>query len=102
MSDDSVSERAFLRALGSEVRAWRERRGLSREELAVAAGISASTLGRIERGDPSSKAGMGDTLRPARVLRVDFVGDLVRRAEEVAQKISDEEPETERRGRRRA
>lgn len=71
-------ERAMLLVLGSEIRAWRMRRGLSREELAGLAGISATTLGRIERDGPVD---VGDTFRLANALGVGLP-DLVRRAEE--------------------
>src|SRR5262249_38666260 len=37
-------------ALGRSLRAERHRRGLSREELADRAGISARTIGNLERG----------------------------------------------------
>lgn len=66
-----------LRALGAELRSWRQRRGMSREELAADAGISASTIGRIEREGPVD---VGHSLAIARVLDVPL-STLVERAE---------------------
>jgi transcriptional regulator with XRE-family HTH domain len=36
---------------GEKIRAMRQERGLSRGELAQAAGVSAETVARVERGD---------------------------------------------------
>lgn len=72
------SEGALLLALGQEIRAWRQRRKLTRDQLAEQAGISPTTLGRIERDGPVD---VGDTWRLARALGIGLP-DLVRRAEE--------------------
>jgi transcriptional regulator with XRE-family HTH domain len=42
--------------LGEHVRAARRARGWTREELAVRARVSVSTVGRIERGDHQPRA----------------------------------------------
>jgi transcriptional regulator with XRE-family HTH domain len=52
MGDNDEQAAAFMKALGAEIRSWRGRRNLSREELARRAGISATTMGRIEREGP--------------------------------------------------
>jgi transcriptional regulator with XRE-family HTH domain len=41
---------ASLRALGAEIRALRERKGLSQERLADLAGLPRNFIGLIERG----------------------------------------------------
>lgn len=81
MADVDVTAQAFTEALGSEIAYWRKRRGMSREELAKRAGVSESTLGRIERDGPKDVA---DTWNLAEALGVPFQ-DLVRRAEEAAE-----------------
>ena len=43
--------RRALRALGEDVLAWRRLRGLTQAQLADRAGISRSTLERLEHGD---------------------------------------------------
>lgn len=78
MAGMGMPEQAVLRALGNEIRAWRNSRGLSREQLAEMAGLSASTIGRTERDGPVS---VSDTWRIADALGVGL-SDLVRRAEE--------------------
>lgn len=76
---ENDSER-FAVALGEEIRHWRDRRHLSREELADLAGTSGTTVGRIERGD--TRTNVSTTWAIVRELGVDFA-DVVRRAEEV-------------------
>lgn len=76
------TEEGFLQALGTEIRAWRTRQRLSRDELARRAGISATTLGRIERANGGA-ATVADVWRIAQQLQVAFP-DLVRRAEDAA------------------
>ncbi|MFC8600148.1 MULTISPECIES: helix-turn-helix domain-containing protein [unclassified Isoptericola] len=83
MGDTEYSEADFLYALGSEVRAWRARRGLTRAELASRVGISVSTLGRIERSSGVASATVADVWRIAREVGIGLA-DLVRRAEEAA------------------
>lgn len=73
--------RDFLGALGAEIAAWRKRRGLSREELADRVDVSASTIGRIERGGVSAAVATSDVWRIAAALDLSF-SDLVRRAED--------------------
>lgn len=78
MDDSDSTARAFTEALGSEIVYWRKRRGMSRDKLADEAGISGSTMGRIERDGPKD---VTDTWRIAEALGLTF-HDLVRRAEE--------------------
>jgi len=80
--------RDFLSALGSEIKAWRQRRGLSRGELAALVDVSETTIGRIERGGAQGAVATTDVWRIASALGLSF-SDLVRRAEEVAA-LSDE------------
>lgn len=87
MADSDRPEQLFLQALGSELRAWRTNRGLTRAELARRALISASTLGRIERADGASAATVADVWRLAEQLGLAF-SDVVRRAEEAAELAS--------------
>jgi len=84
MSDiSSDQEHDFLIALGSEVRSQRLLRHMSREELAARTGVSATTIGRIERANDNAGARTIDTWRIAKILGVNLT-DLVRRAEESA------------------
>lgn len=80
MYDSGTSARAFTEALGAEISHWRRLRKMTREQLAEAAGVSPTTMGRIEREGPKDVA---DTWRLATALKVPLV-DLVRRAEEAA------------------
>lgn len=80
MYDTGANARAFTEALGSEIAHFRRRRKMSREELADAAGISPSTMGRVEREGPKD---VSDTWKLARALGVSLE-DLIRRAEEGA------------------
>lgn len=81
MYDTSASAQAFAEALGAEIAYWRKRRGMSRPELAELAGISATTVGRIEREGPKD---VSDTWRLAKVLNVPLQ-TMVERAEQAAQ-----------------
>ena len=81
MYDTGPDACAFTEALGSEIRHFRSRLKLSREELADASGISASTIGRIEREGPKD---VSDTWKIARALGVPLE-KLIKRAEEGAQ-----------------
>lgn len=81
MYDTGAGARAFAEALGAEIGYWRKRRGLTRGELAERAGISETTMGRVEREGPKD---VSDTWRLAKALGIPFA-DLVRRAEEAAE-----------------
>lgn len=48
---DSVSDQAFLRALGGRVRVLRERRGMTRKALAREAAVSERYLAQLEAGE---------------------------------------------------
>lgn len=76
---------AFTEALGAEIEYWRKRRGLSRDELAAKAGISKSTMGRVERDGPKD---VSDTWRLAEALDIPFL-ELAKRAEESAGLVVD-------------
>ncbi|TCJ23052.1 helix-turn-helix domain-containing protein [Nocardioides jejuensis] len=71
---------ALTRALGAEIRHWRNIRKMSRAQLAALVGISDTTMGRIEREGPVD---VTNTWSIAAALRVPLA-DLVRRAEEAA------------------
>ncbi|WP_232676733.1 helix-turn-helix domain-containing protein [Nocardioides sp. R-C-SC26] len=73
--------RDFVSALGAEIAYWRRVRGLSRDQLAARVDISATTLGRIERGSIDSAAPTPDVWRIAAALGLQF-SDLVRRTED--------------------
>ncbi len=73
--------RDFLAALGAEIAHWRRVRKMTREQLAALVGVSASTLGRIERADEATSVPTPDVWRIAHHLGLNF-SDLVRRAEE--------------------
>jgi transcriptional regulator with XRE-family HTH domain len=45
-----MTEQEFLAALGARVRVLRAARGISQREVAAAAGIHRTVIGRIERG----------------------------------------------------
>jgi XRE family transcriptional regulator, aerobic/anaerobic benzoate catabolism transcriptional regulator len=50
-SSESATDQAFLHAVGSRVRALRERRGMTRKALAREAEVSERYLGQLESGD---------------------------------------------------
>ena len=50
-SADSATDSAFLQGVGSRVRMWRERRGMTRKALAKEATVSERYLGQLESGD---------------------------------------------------
>lgn len=79
MTEQQAQE--FTAALGAEISYWRKRRGLSREQLGEQVGLSSTTIGRIERGDPGASAGSADVWRIAVALGITFT-DLVRRSED--------------------
>src|SRR5262245_31156686 len=54
--DDGDEAHVYGLVLGRVIASLRERRGLSQEELAVAAGITQSTLSRMERGQAQPDA----------------------------------------------
>lgn len=59
----SPKSRTALVRLGSDIRAARLRRNIARADLAVRAGTSPSTIGRLEKGDPGVGIGtLGDVL----------------------------------------
>ncbi len=81
MPETDEAAAAFLKALGAEIRSWRLRRAMSREELAAEADISPTTLGRIERQGPVD---VGDTWRIARALGVSLEVLIARTEEALA------------------
>lgn len=62
----------LLRALGGRVRAARLRRAYSAETVAQRAGISRSTLVRVERGDPAVALGIYARVLQALGLETDL------------------------------
>jgi XRE family transcriptional regulator, aerobic/anaerobic benzoate catabolism transcriptional regulator len=50
-SADSATDSAFLQGVGSRVRMWRERRGMTRKALAKEATVSERYLGQLESGE---------------------------------------------------
>ncbi|HEX5451506.1 MAG TPA: helix-turn-helix domain-containing protein [Candidatus Limnocylindrales bacterium] len=76
------------RLLGARVRLARRRRRWTAEELGNRIGADRTTVGKIERGDPS--VGLGLALEAAAILRVPlFDTDDDRRAAEL-RRVSDE------------
>lgn len=55
--DTALELERINRALGAELRGLRNKRGLSQDELAKAAGIGKRTLVRIEQGERSMNVG---------------------------------------------
>lgn len=76
MSDPSPLEIA----LGSEVRAWRQRRQMTLQDLATKSGTSKATVERLENASHSTS--VLNTWKIAQALGVQL-SDLIRRAEEV-------------------
>lgn len=68
----------FLSALGGEMKSWRERRGLSRFELAALAGSTEKLVGRYERGEVVK---VSECFAVAGALGVPL-SEMVRRAED--------------------
>lgn len=73
--------REFAEALGAEITRWRKTRKLTRSELGKLAGISDTTVGRIERGGEDAAAATTAVWRIAKALDLTFTY-LVRRAED--------------------
>ncbi|UFU02231.1 helix-turn-helix domain-containing protein [Ruania suaedae] len=71
-----VAVRRAAEELGENLTAWRKLQGLTAQQVAERAGITRSTLRRLEQGDPG--VGMGSFLSVARAL-----GQLPRVAEAV-------------------
>lgn len=69
----------FLSALGNEIRLWRDRRGLTRHELAALAGTTEKLVGRYERGEVVKIA---ECFAIAGVLEVPL-SEMVRRVEDL-------------------
>lgn len=86
MKDANHSEHVdldvMLRALGREIRAWRVRRDLSREQLAEISGVSFKQVGNIERGE---RGQLVEAWKLAESLGVDF-SKLVEQAEAEARR----------------
>lgn len=80
MNDSGLNARAFAEALGAEIGYWRKRRGMTRGALAEAAGVSETTMGRIEREGPKD---VTDTWRIATALGLELSA-LIERAEQAA------------------
>jgi transcriptional regulator with XRE-family HTH domain len=77
MDTKTIPQAVELKAehLGERIRAARTRRGLRREDLAAKAGVSRSTLEKVERGDLG--AAFGAYLRSLWALGLDAELDLV-------------------------
>ncbi|MFT7773891.1 helix-turn-helix transcriptional regulator [Roseateles sp.] len=56
-ADASMMNRHLLPQMGDRLRDLRKARGLTAEQLALAAGITRKTLHSVESGDPSSAIG---------------------------------------------
>jgi len=61
-------DKSELRSFGANVRMWRERAGISQEELAHAAGLHRTYVGGVERGERN--VGVLNLLRISRALSV--------------------------------
>jgi XRE family transcriptional regulator, regulator of sulfur utilization len=64
-------ERKIVRQLGKQIRALREARGWSQEELAIEAGVDSSHLGKLERGEGNPTIEL--IVRVAQTLGADVV-----------------------------
>lgn len=82
MKSEGDSADPLLRAIGNELMAWRKQRGMTQEELALAAGMSKRTLSRYENGEVRELA---PTVEIARILEVDL-SFIVSRAESAVAK----------------
>ncbi|SEK02263.1 transcriptional regulator, XRE family [Sphingobium sp. AP50] len=72
----SLKSKSALARLGQDIRAARLRRNMARADLAVRTGTSASTIGRLESGDPGVGIGMLADVLVALGL-IDRLADLV-------------------------
>ena len=72
----SVVSREVLATLGETIKAGRLRRGWSVRNVAERVGASPTTIGKIERGDPS--VAVGSVVETARIVGVDLYGGDVR------------------------
>jgi transcriptional regulator with XRE-family HTH domain len=84
--------RDFLAALGAEIKSWRQRRGMTRQQLAELVDISDTTIGRIERGSADASLPASDAWRIAAVLGLSFTS-LVSRAEQAVALANREIPD---------
>lgn len=77
MNNKTIPQAVQLKAqhLGERIRAARTRRGLRREDLAARAGVSRSTLEKVERGDLG--AAFGAYVKSLWALGLDAELDLV-------------------------
>ncbi len=77
MNTEMTAQAVILKAqhLGARIRAARTRRGLRREDLAAKAGVSRSTLEKVERGDLG--AAFGAYVKSLWALGLDGELDLV-------------------------
>lgn len=72
----SLKSKSALARLGRDMRAARLRRNIARADLAVRAGTSASTIVRLEKGDPGVGVGtLADVL--VALGLIERLGDLV-------------------------
>lgn len=85
--------------MGAAIAAFREKRGVTRSELAANAGFHFETVGRIERGEGGAR--WGTLRRLAYALDIELSA-LIKRAEELALVRGDQKgPQVHRSAKRR-
>ena len=67
-------ENKFIRDIGKRIRARREQKGWSQEQLAIEADVDNSHLGKLERGEGNPTVKL--VFRIAKALEIEFL-DLI-------------------------
>ncbi len=99
-----ISVQRVLKKLGADIKLARRKRGMSVERTTQATGISASTLNRLERGDPTIAIGslamvllsLGETQRLSDILDIStdtfgLLSDIDRLPKRIIRKKSEPE-----------
>ncbi len=73
LGDCNLTYKLKVGKLGSLMRAYRDREGLSLRELAVLADVSHATLSRLENGNYKSNADFDNLIRVINACRIDLM-----------------------------